>query len=77
MTPTPGPVNAPIYISAYNANDRDRQVRIVRHDGAVITEPCSSQAQLDALVQQHRPGADLNDPVQVYWVDRPGEWSGI
>ncbi|MEZ0064876.1 hypothetical protein ABIA32_000864 [Streptacidiphilus sp. MAP12-20] len=74
---TPAPTDIPVYVSAYNPQDRDRQVRIVRHDGATITEPCSSQNQLEALVQQHRPGTDLNDPAQVHWADHPGEWSGI
>jgi hypothetical protein len=75
MSSTPKPNGAVVQIAAYDPNDRDRTVQIVRHDGALISEPCASQGQLEALVQQHRPGTDLTDPVQVYWEDRPGQWS--
>ncbi len=74
---TPDPALAPVYISTYLADERHRQVRVVRHDGAVIPEDCASQEQFEAFVEQHRPGTDLSDPLQVYWVDRPGEWTGI
>jgi hypothetical protein len=71
------PVLAPVYVSAFMPDERHRQVRVVRHDGVVIPEPCASQEQFEALVEQHRPGTDLADPLQVYWADRPGVWSGI
>jgi hypothetical protein len=74
---SPDPTLAPVYISAFIPNERHRQVRVVRHDGVVIPEPSASQEQFEALVEQHRPGTDLTDPLQVYWEDRPGAWSGI
>ncbi|MFC1429618.1 hypothetical protein ACEZDB_02980 [Streptacidiphilus sp. N1-3] len=77
MSSPPNAATAPVNISPYDAEARFRQVRIVRHDNAVITEPCGIQAQFEVLVEQHRPGTDLHDPAQVYWVDRPGEWTGI
>ena len=75
MTGIPDPSVSLVYISSFDLNSRERMVRVVRHDGVVIPEPCASQAQFEALVAQHRPGTDLSDPLQVYWVDRPGEWS--
>ena len=72
---SPGPALAPVHISAFRPDERHRQVRVMRHDGVVIPEPCASQEQFEALVEQHRPGTDLSDPLQVYWEDQPGVWS--
>ena len=77
MTTEPNAAAAPVHVSEYEPEGRFRQVRLVRHDGAAITEPCADERQFEALVEQHRPGTDLHDPTQVYWVDRPGEWTGI
>ena len=77
MSNPPNAAAAPVHVSQFDPEDRFRQVRVVRHDGADITEPCASESQFEALVEQHRPGTDLHDPTQVYWVDRPGQWSGI
>lgn len=68
---------APVYISAYEPEARFRQVRVLRHDGTPIAEPCANQTEFEALVLQQRPGTDLHNPAEVYWVDRPGEWTGI
>jgi hypothetical protein len=77
MTTPPNAAAAPVHISQFLPEGRFRQVRIVRHDGVELTEPCATQSQFEALVEQYRPGTDLHDPAQVYWVDRPGEWSGL
>ena len=77
MSNPPNAAVAAVYVSPYDDEARFRQVRIVRPDNTVVAEPCASQAAFEALVAQHRPGTDLHNPGQVYWVDRPGEWSGI
>lgn len=77
MTNPPNAAAAPVHVSPYESEARFRQVRIVRHDGVELSEPCANQQQFEALVEQYRPGTDLHDPKQVYWADRPGEWTGI
>jgi hypothetical protein len=67
----------PVYIGAYNPMDRDRYVIITGPDGQPVRSVCSSRQQLETFVAEHRPGTDLDDPKQVYWVDHPGQWSGI
>lgn len=71
------PGQYPVEVSALDPGVRDRQVRILRRDGTVITEDCASQAQFEATVEQHRPGTDLTNRRQVHWADHPERWSGI
>ena len=70
------PGTCAVYVLGYSPDEPDRQVRIVRADGTVVTRSCDSQQRLEALVEVHRPGIDLDDPERVCWVDHPGEWSG-
>jgi hypothetical protein len=69
------PGTCAVYVLGYSPDEPDRQVRIVRADGTVVTRSCDSQQRLEALVEVHRPGIDLDDPERVCWVDHPGEWS--
>ena len=70
------PGTCAVYVLGYSPDEPGRQVRIVRTDGTVVTRSCDSQQRLEALVEVHRPGIDLDDPERVCWVDHPGEWSG-
>ncbi|RAG81341.1 hypothetical protein DN069_33365 [Streptacidiphilus pinicola] len=78
-TPTDGPVwpnpECPVLVDALTPGVPWREVRVMREDGTV-TDParCHDAHELRRLVHHERPGADLEDPAQSFWVDHPGEW---
>lgn len=43
MTTEPNAAAAPVHVSEYEPEGRFRHVRVVRHDGAAITEPCADE----------------------------------
>ena len=65
----------PVYVGEYLPQDRVRYVHVVRPSGDTVRGLCADLGELRAFVEANRPGTDLDDPEQVYWVDHPGEWS--
>ena len=54
------------------AFDSDSRYRLVRLKG-IGWEPLG-EAEFELRVRQVFQDIDLDDPEQVYWADRPGEW---
>lgn len=65
----------PVLVAALTPGAPWREVRVMREDGTV-TDParCRDGHELKRLVHHARPGTDLEDPAQSFWVDHPGEW---
>ncbi|RNG39126.1 hypothetical protein [Streptomyces botrytidirepellens] len=59
----------PVYVESFDSDSRYRRVRL----RGVGCEPLEKE-EFVPRVRQVFPGIDLDDPDQVHWADRPGQW---
>jgi hypothetical protein len=74
-TQPPNP-DVPVLVSAYDPDGDFRFVQVFRPNGTLTQQqPCTSHREFAHFVRTERPDVDVDDPAQVFWTDRPGEWS--
>jgi hypothetical protein len=58
-----------VEVAGFHSDSRYRLVRLM----GIGWEPMSG-AEFENRIRQVFPDIDFNDPTQVKWADRPGEW---